>query len=88
MTNTKMLEAKIAESGYKRSYLAKMVGLTAFGLANKINNVTEFKTSEIEGLCKLLKIDSLREKEAIFFAKSVDLKSTNRRKKNENNDFT
>lgn len=69
MTNTKLLEEKICESGYKRSYIAKAIGLkSAYGLAKKINNETEFKATEINALCELLKIDSLEEKELIFFA--------------------
>ena len=69
MTNTELLEAKIKDSGYKRSYIAKAIGLkSAYGLAKKIKNETEFKTSEINALCELLKISSLEEKEQIFFA--------------------
>ena len=69
MTNTELLEKKVAESGYKRNYIAKAIGLkSAYGLAKKINNETEFKASEIDALCKLLKIESPDEKEAIFFA--------------------
>jgi hypothetical protein len=69
MTNTELLEKKIEESGYKRNYIAKAIGLkSTFGLANKINNVTEFKASEINILCDLLKIETAEEKEAIFFA--------------------
>ena len=69
MRNTELLEKKIEESGYKRNYIAKAIGLkSTFGLANKINNVTEFKASEINILCDLLKIETAEEKEAIFFA--------------------
>ena len=68
MTNTDLLNEVIEKSGLKRRYIAKSIGLSAYGLANKINNVTEFKTSEINGLCELLKIDSLEEKDRIFFA--------------------
>lgn len=69
MTNTELLERKIADSGYKKSFIAKAIGLkSAFGLANKINNKTEFKASEINALCDLLKIESAEEKDAIFFA--------------------
>lgn len=69
MTNTALLEKKIEKSGYKKSYIAKAIGLkSAYGLANKINNVTEFKAKEINKLCEILKIDSLEEKECIFFA--------------------
>ena len=73
MTNTKLLEEAIEKSGLKKSYIAKAIGLkSAFGLANKIKNITEFKATEINALCELLKIDSLEEKEAIFFANKVD----------------
>lgn len=69
MTNTELLNKKIEESGYKRNYIAKAIGLkSAYGLSKKINNETEFKATEINALCELLKIDSLEEKERIFFA--------------------
>lgn len=68
MTNTMLLNKKIDESGYKRIYIARAIGLkSAYGLAKKIRNETEFKASEINALCELLKIDP-EEKEAIFFA--------------------
>lgn len=68
MTNTELLEKKIAESGYKKSYIAKMIGRSAYGLALKIQNKSEFTAKEIDVLCELLKIESLEEKENIFFA--------------------
>lgn len=68
MTNTTLLNERIEKSGYKRSYIAKALGLSAYGLAKKIQNETEFKASEINALCGLLKIESPEEKEAIFFA--------------------
>lgn len=73
MTNTELLEEKIAASGYKKSYIAKAIGLkSAYGLAKKIRNENEFKASEIDILCRILKIDSLDEKEQIFFANKVE----------------
>lgn len=69
MTNTELLEKKITASGYKRTYIAKAIGLKSYyALSKKIKNETEFKASEIEKLCDLLKIDSLEERKAIFFA--------------------
>lgn len=68
MTNTSLLEQYIEKSGYKKSYIAAQLGITAYGLALKINNKSEFKASEMTILCKLLKI-SARDKAAIFFAK-------------------
>lgn len=67
MTNTPLLEQYIEKSGYKKSYIAQQLGITAYGFALKINNKSEFKASEMTILCKLLKI-SAKDKEAIFFA--------------------
>lgn len=75
MTNTPLLEDYIGKSGYKRSYIAKVLGISTYTLALKINNSNEFWASEIETLCDLLKIDVL-ERMSIFFAKEVDCKST------------
>lgn len=67
MTNTELLKAKLHERGLKQGYVAEQLGLTSYGFANKMNNKTEFKSTEIKALCNLLGITSLREKEAIFF---------------------
>lgn len=71
MTNSTLLEHYINKSGYKKSFIAEQLGLTAYGFTLKVNNKSEFKASEMTVLCKLLKINS-RDKEAIFFAKQVD----------------
>ena len=68
MTNTSLLEQYIEKSGYKRAFIAQQLGITAYGLALKINNKSEFKAGEMTILTKLLKI-SKKDKEAIFFAK-------------------
>ncbi len=68
MTNTKLLEKAIADSGYKKSYIAKRIGISAYALALKIRNENEFKVSEVRKLCDLLKIESAEEVDRIFFA--------------------
>ena len=68
MTNTELLKEKIKLSGYKRSFIAQQLGISTYCLAQKIDNKTEFKASEINALCGLLHIVSPEEKEAIFFA--------------------
>lgn len=68
MTDTKLLKAEIQKSGLKYKYIAEQLGLSAFGLKNKIENATEFKASEILALSKLLHFDDMTMK-AIFFAK-------------------
>lgn len=67
MTNTSLLMQYIEKSGYKMSFIAKQLGITAYGFSLKLNNKSEFKASEISILCKLLKI-SAKDREAIFFA--------------------
>ncbi len=66
MTNTIMLEEKIANSGYRKRYIAERIGLSYQGFLNKIRNKSEFKAPEIKTLCELLDISS-DEKEVIFF---------------------
>lgn len=68
MTNTSLLEQYIEKSGYKKSFIARQLGITAYGFALKANNKSEFKGSEMTILCKLLKINA-KDKNAIFFAK-------------------
>ena len=72
MTNTKLLQIKINESGLKIGFIAEYVGISRQLLWKKINNKTPFNQYEIEKLCNILKITTLREKEAIFFASDVD----------------
>ena len=67
MTNTSLLEQYIEKSGYKKAFIAEQLGLTAYGFMLKVNNKSEFKASEMQILCQLLKI-SAKDKEAIFFA--------------------
>ena len=72
MTNTTLLNEYINKSGYKRSYIAEKLDLSAYGFALKCNNESEFKASEIDILCELLNI-GIEHRMAIFFAKQVDL---------------
>lgn len=71
MTDTEKLIDAMNDSGYKRSHIAKCVGLTVTGLMNKVNNESDFKALEIKKLCELLDL-SVTDKEAIFFADNVD----------------
>lgn len=70
MTNTELLEQKTREKGLKKGYLAAKCGLSRAGYRNCELNKAEFTTSQVEILCEELGITSLREKEAIFFAKN------------------
>ena len=71
MTNTELLRAKIDESGYKLQYVAKQIGLTYAGFANKLSGESEFKISEVNGLVELLKLTS-DDMNKIFFAADME----------------
>lgn len=68
MTNTEELRKCIAKSGISVTFLANKLGITREGLYNKLNNVTEFKASEIAKCAKLLNLSD-EERNRIFFAK-------------------
>lgn len=68
MTNTELLREAIARSGLKLQYIADILGISRFALTNKVENKSQFKSGEIKKLCDLLRIESLSEKERIFFA--------------------
>ena len=68
MTNTALLLAYIEKSGLKKNYIAKAIGITPHTLAKKINNVCDFKVSEMRSLCTLLAITPA-DRERIFFNK-------------------
>lgn len=70
MINTQYLVKKIADSGKKKQYLAEKIGVTRAYLMDKCNNKVEFRLNEVNILCEELGIDK-KEREAIFFAKSV-----------------
>ena len=69
MTNTDLLKDKIDKSGLKIGFISDFVGISRQLLWKKINNLTPFNQYEIDKMCEVLRITSLKEKEAIFFAK-------------------
>ena len=76
MTNTAELKKIIDESGIKKKHIAQRLGLSYYGLQLKIEGKNEFKQKEITVLCDILNIDSLKQKDRIFFTQEVDEKST------------
>ena len=72
MTNTQLLLEHINRSGLKRNYIARMLGITTYALAQKIHNIREFKASEIYTFCQVLGISSPEIAETIFFADFVE----------------
>lgn len=71
MTDKAKLNKLIKKSGLKKSYIAKVLGVAPCTLSHKISNRRDFKASEINTLCTLLGVETLEEKEAIFFAVKV-----------------
>lgn len=69
MTNTIELEVAIKRAGFTKRKVAESLKLSEMGLYKKINNITEFKASEISLLCELL---SIKNKDEIFFAQNVE----------------
>lgn len=63
MTNTLELEIAIKRAGLTKREVANRMGLSEMGLYKKINNITEFKASEIDFLTKLLGLED----KSIFF---------------------
>jgi hypothetical protein len=76
MTDTELLNQYIENSGLKVAYIAKQIGRSRYNFTQKRDNKSEFLPSEIEKLCELLKINSLEEKNRIFFATNVSYNST------------
>lgn len=72
MTNSNELRRVIQESGLKLQFLAKELGLSRYGFQKKLDGKSEFKASEIERLCQLLRLEDLQIRQNIFFAKKVD----------------
>lgn len=67
MVNTQALKDLIAERGLKMSHISRTTGINRTSLWQKINGMTEFKSSEIVKMCDVLGIKTKRETDAIFF---------------------
>ena len=69
MTNTEKLKELIKDKGISITFIAKKLDISRSALYNKMDNKSAFNQYEIETLCEVLNIRTLKEKEAIFFAK-------------------
>lgn len=70
MTDTMALRKAIEDSGLKYGRIAMEMGISAYTLQKKIDNIVEFKASEIDKLSTLLSLNE-SERSSIFFAKRV-----------------
>lgn len=73
MVNSIKLNKFIKKSGLKRIYIAKKLNISAMALRNKINNITEFKPSEIITLKTMFSLSN-EDIQEIFFANNVAFK--------------
>lgn len=71
MVNTNLLKAKITEYGMNAGDFAKLLGISRQSLSFKINNIREFKASEMQQSAKILNINDT-DIAKYFFAKDVD----------------
>lgn len=69
MTNTNLFKKKMKDRGLKQMYIAEKIGITSYSLSLKINNKNDFKSKEIQKICEILSINTLEEKDKIFFGK-------------------
>lgn len=60
MTDSLKLKAAIVASGLSRKAIADELGISLYSLQKKINNITEFKASEISKLSKILNISDIQ----------------------------
>jgi hypothetical protein len=67
MTDTVALRQAVEKSGLKYGRIAEEMGISSYSLQKKIDNITEFKASEIVKLAALLSLGEA-ERSAIFFA--------------------
>lgn len=82
MTNTVLLEEKIAESGLRIGFIAEKCGLSRMGLYKKIKGMSEFTASEISVIKELLKL-SAKDIQRIFFDQKVSKTSTDKETESE-----
>lgn len=61
-------QKRIDSSGLEPEFIAKQLGLSTRSFEKKCDDVSQFKPSEINRLCKLLNIDSLEDRYNTFFA--------------------
>lgn len=72
MTNTKLLEKLIEDSGLKMSFIAEKMGITRQALYRKIKGLVQFTGPEIKIMCELLHLKTWAKIKPVFFADNVD----------------
>lgn len=68
MTDTLEFEIALKKTGITKKALAKALAISEMSLYKKINNITEFKASELSKLYDILDLKTLEDQQKIFFA--------------------
>lgn len=71
MTNTVKFEIVLLSKGKTKKDIANVLGISLQALYNKINNVVDFKTREVDKIVEYLKL-TIEEMIEIFFAHDVE----------------
>lgn len=71
MVNKEMLLSAIDEAGVKKTAVSKKIGVSHQCFLNKINNLSDFKASEISIIIAFLGLTK-EQVDSIFFAANVD----------------
>lgn len=71
MTNTIEFKVMLMRKGLTIKKLSDLIGISATSISYKMNNVREFKSSEIQAIQNALDLTD-EERNKIFFAESVD----------------
>ena len=69
MTDIDALRKRVEDSGLKQKFIYDKLGISKNAWRYKRNGERPFTVEEIQKLCEILNITSLREKNDIFFAK-------------------
>ena len=67
MTDIVKLKAKVRDSGLKTKYIYEKLGISRQTWYNRMNGRRPFTAIEVEKLCEILRISSIRERKEIFF---------------------
>ena len=68
VTNTALLKEKVDSSGLRTAFIVESLGISRAGWYRKLSGKSPFTAEQIQIMCDILHITSLREKEEIFFA--------------------
>ena len=66
VTNTLEFEIAMKRVGITKREVAKRLGISEMGLYQKINNITEFKASEISKLYDVFNLQTLDDQQNFF----------------------